>query len=337
MKNIFKSKLIESLRWREQTVSDLGLFFGKPFPSEEGKIVGLTVQPYGRMGNNLLQISNAILLARALGLNYLRLPETQILKLPEPATINGLTLLPPGHSLKGYGGFLTSGFFRETRLERLGCTMETRRRVIQKYIVPHLNCAPTLPEARCCLTIHIRSGDVFDPNPHPGYPQPPLSFYKKAIEDAQKKLGITQVQLVFEDRKNPCIPALEEYIKHSGLSLRIQCGTLLEDVAVLLSAPNLVFGYGTFGLGICLLSKVCESIYVFGPSGYAYSKFSTLKNLTVYDDISGIYPRVGEWKGTEEQLNLMVTLPQSAVIQVDENKPDVDGDAQWWTHLDTEV
>lgn len=320
-----------------QNLDEAGLFFEQSSSNTKRKVLGLSVVPYGRMGNSLLQISNAILLARALELQFVQLPKMPLLDIHEPVTVDGLTLLPSNYDRIDQKVTLTGTFFRETKLERIGCTMETRRQVVQKYIVPYLTVQASPQDTKDCLTIHLRSGDVFEPNPHPGYTQPPLSFYTKVIEDAREKLSITQVQLVFEDRKNPCVERLETFVKSAGLALKIQSGSFQEDVSVLLSARNLVFGYGTFGLGICLMSKERQSVYVFGASGFPYSKFTSLRQVTVFDDHSGIYPRVGDWEASEAQLDLMLSLPQSALAQIDETKPAEDGFSQWWTHLDTQI
>jgi len=331
MKKTIKSKLRRLLGMGDKSVSDLGLFYGKD------RLVGLRVKPYGRMGNNLLQISNAILLARALGLNHVQMPQTQFLNLPEPVTMHGLTLLPPEQDIKDLGGFITSGFFRETRLEPIGATMELRRQVIQRYIVPHLTIQTKPSERKDCLAVHLRSGDVFGDRPHPSYVQPPLAFYKHVIEDARERLGITRVLLVFEDRKNPCVDSLEKYVVQSGLTLEMQSGTFLEDVSALMSAKNLAFGYGTFGIGICLMSSVSEAVYVFGTSGFPYSKLDTIKHLHVYEDVSGTYPQPGEWTASRQQRDLMVSLPASAVKLVEEVSPTQQGADMWWTNLDTQI
>lgn len=316
---------------------DAGLFFGQGLPRQQDQIVGINIEPYGRMGNNLLQIANAVLLARALDLRFVRLPPMELVALPEPVTVGDLTLLPANHTLSGLGGFVSSGFFVGARLERMGVTMERRRIALQKYIQPHLTVPIAAPETEGCLSIHLRSGDVFGPNPHASYAQPPLAFYLNVIDDARKRLAIDRVRLVYEDRQNPCVDALETSVREAGLSLEAQSGTFLGDVSTLLSARHLVFGYGTFGLGICLLSNAAESVYCFGGCGHPYSQLPSIKYLRVLDDLSGDYPRIGNWKASNEQRAIMLSLPKSAVGRIDETKPTDDAKHAWWTLLDDEI
>ncbi len=62
------------------------------------------------------------------------------------------------------------------------------------------------------LLIHIRSGDIFSTWVAPHYPQPPLAFYKLVIQRLLAEKRIASIKMVFENRLNPVIPALEAYI-----------------------------------------------------------------------------------------------------------------------------
>jgi len=289
--------------------------------NENENLTGLSVEQYGRMGNNLLQISNALLLAKALRLEYVKLPKSEIFSVSHPVTVEGLTLLPHDVDTRTYGSFLVSDYFQQPRLELLGVRMPIRRKVLKKYLAPAVKLVYPNKEPAGCLTIHLRSGDVFSSNPHPDYAPPPLAFYKVVIEDSLKNLAIDRVRLVFQDERNPCVNALKEYLSKLPLSVSLQSGSLEEDFKVLMSARNLVFGYGTFGVGICLLSEAAETVNAFGISGYAYQQFNSLQVSRVWDDMSGKYPGKGEWTASPAQLELMLRMETDAIRETTETPP----------------
>ncbi|WP_372572814.1 hypothetical protein [Ruegeria jejuensis] len=312
---------------------DLGLSSGK----SADQIVGLSVREYGRMGNNLLQVSSALLLARSLGLQYVQVPNTELIKIEAQKTVKGLTFLPPSYNTQKLGGFLTSNFYQGPRLERLGIRMPERRKILKKYLVEAANIPLPQAEPEGCLTIHLRSGDAFKKDPHPDFAQPPLAFYQMAIDDARESQKINRVRLVYEDTRNPCVEALQTYLKQTGLTVLLQSGTLHEDLSVLMSARHLTFGYGTFGVGVCLLSDAAETVRVFGASGPAYEQFDHLTSTEAWGDISGRYPRIGEWKASQDQLDLMLQLPKKEIGPLDLSASAQIRAPDWWTLPDTEI
>ncbi|NVO55033.1 hypothetical protein HW561_04415 [Rhodobacteraceae bacterium B1Z28] len=308
-----------------------------PIKQETVNIVGLSVDEYGRMGNNLLQTSNALLLASSLRLPFVQLPETELVKIVTPTEVDGITFLPANYDTNKRGLFLKGTFYRGPRLERLGIRMPVRRKVLSKYLVPAAHLSIPQPEAPGCLTIHLRSGDAFDANPHPDFAQPPLAFYKLVIEDAREQLGVNRVRLVFEDRRNPCVGALQSYLESINLPLLLQSGSLQEDLDVLMSARHLTFGYGTFGVGVCLLSNSAETVNIFGASGPAYQQFDHLKSIKTWGDIGGRYPQVGDWRASPEQLSLMLTLPNSEIGPLSLSDLAKSRVPDWWTLPEQEL
>lgn len=107
------------------------------------------------------------------------------------------------------------------------------------------------------LSIHIRSGDIFGPRPHPGYGQPPCGYYREIIESR----NWSEVLLFAEDRRNPCINVVLSYgAKHVlGRSLR-------EEIGMLVSSKNLVIGRGTFGLILASISTKVRNLWTCGTA-----------------------------------------------------------------------
>jgi hypothetical protein len=158
------------------------------------------------------------------------------------------------------------------------------------------------------LTIHIRSGDIFENNIHPLYGQPPLSFYLMAIAH----YGPKRITLVYENESNPVIPALIEHLKSFALPFRIQSScNLRDDITALVGAQALVIGAGTFANGIIALSAVVRQVYTFNDSlsPWWQGNDSSLIN-TVIADAVGEYASallMNNWCNTPEQRKMMIS------------------------------
>lgn len=241
---------------------------------------------FGRLGNNLIQICNAINIALntksiVIFPKYTSklLKKLHKLDFSNPnkcnITINGYFYFPE-HCY----GFYTS--------------LSERRRILLKYIHPILNLEYVNNVNENSLVINIRSGDMFEKNtPHSTYFQPPLSFYKYIINHG----NYDDIIIVTEkDLKNPCIRGLLKWNKDIILT------TPSPEMAasMLLKAKHLVIGTSTFSLMLSLLSRnikylhICNPEYKWNSQDYSII-FYKLKN----------YPN-DNWKCSPEQLKLMM-------------------------------
>ncbi len=167
---------------------------------------------------------------------------------------------------------------------------------------------PDKPEDQ--LIIHIRSGDIFSTWIDPNYPQPPLAFYRMVIERLRAEGRIGSIKMVFENRANPVIPALEAYVESIGLPLTTQSGTLVDDVAAIANGRYLVFGFGSFGPGVCHLSERIDQVFYFScnwPQGF--QSIETVGRAIEVRDVGSGYMKVGEWTNSEAQRRLMIEYP----------------------------
>jgi len=140
------------------------------------------------------------------------------------------------------------------------------------------------------LVIHIRSGDLFDiPNPHEGYLVPPLSYYKKIIDENKY---YENIYLIAEDRLNPCIDKLLEI--YPNIKFKLQ--SLQEDITLILSAVNVVISFGTFVPQILYLSKNIKTVYC--PS---YYNVKIPNCVTHISELKEYYKLMIPWKNTPEQ------------------------------------
>jgi len=115
---------------------------------------------------------------------------------------------------------------------------------------------PTKIAASDDLYIHMRSGDMFH---QPGwkwsnfYIPPPLIFYYNAIRERSWR----NIYVICEDRKNLCLSALLD--KYPNIKWSQQ--PLIEDIKLILSARNIVYGGGTFIPSLLEFNRNVQMIY----------------------------------------------------------------------------
>jgi hypothetical protein len=272
-----------------------------------GETFGLRLSKYGRYANNLLCAANAIGLARALRWRWVQLCDVDFMRTFEALEIDGTTLLHPHASPPQGVRFLSGPYFRSADfgpwIQNLG------RRDLFKIIAASVRPALEIPSIKVPddqLVIHIRSGDVFKVRPPRRYAQPPLNFYTLIISALREAGEINSVCLVSEDGSNPCVGALSDYLGRTGLPFRKQSGTFAEDAAVVFGARRVVFGVGTFGLGVAATSDRLREVYAFRHRNFdAFPAHTRVWLVEAGDDY---IPRDG-WTGSPEQLALMISYP----------------------------
>lgn len=273
--------------------------------------IGLQLKRYGRFSNNLIQLVTGIELARRLSLPWLKVFDFDLFQLTAPARLGSLTLLPPGPELPVGGNFLTGPFyFTEDVAPLLDDFHMIHKYGLARRVLRPLLKLDALPDRRAAadeLVVHIRSGDVFDPEPNPNYPQPPLAFYQMIVTRLRAERRIGSVCIVAEDRGNPCVDALEHWLGEQRIVCRVQSGSFAEDIATVLGARQVVFGRGTFGVGMCFVSDSITEVHTFANA--LYSQMPGLSLVTVTNDPTGGYIKPGEWRRTEAQLRQMLDYP----------------------------
>ncbi|CAM3022752.1 hypothetical protein JHFBIEKO_3124 [Methylobacterium mesophilicum] len=286
-------------------------------PNQKGlSLVGIDLYENGAFGNFIIQCLLAVGICRALNLKYIKLSimdRSEVLNLTQQREIGGITFIPPTDALPDDGYFL-SGMFFDVKVQKLSLDLEQKqsRHIITNYIRPLFNRLPVrfIEKPIDQLLIHIRSGDIFSTWVAPHYPQPPLAFYKIVIQRLLADGRISSIKMVFENRLNPVITALESYISEINIPLTTQSGTLADDVAALANGRYLVFGLGTFGPGVCHLSEHVEEVFFFA-SGWPqhFQGIPTIGKIVEVIDIAGEYTKVGEWDNSPERRRLMIDYP----------------------------
>jgi hypothetical protein len=294
----------------------------------EANLIGLRLTPIGRLGNQILQIINAVGAARRIGARYVIIVNGGLINVTEPVTFEGITFLPTGAAAPEPGAFLTGNFFYRHDLSPLleDMTRKESYQVVQDIIAPlFMKPLPLDKDVKHDdeLTVHFRAGDIFsDPAAAAGYTQPPLAFYTLLTRHLLSTKRIKRVRLVFENFGNPCIERFIDFLKKMKIPYRTQSGTLMEDLTALVNSKYLVFGFGSFGIAVCYLSTHIDTVFCFQSfSDTGYQDMPSVKNITLIRDRAKKYTKVGEWRNTPQQLKLMLDYPESSLEVVGETAP----------------
>ena len=261
-----------------------------------------------RFGNAVQQLTNAFRIAEALGVGTVQF--VQLHPFFEGGRVGDLELI--------WGDNLSllptlEGEFFNVMAFCLKSSAPEMARVFTELVRPLLVARlrePDLRVRRDDLVLHFRAGDIFRQTrpPNPGYGQPPLSYYLAAVDREQP----ARVWLVFEDRGNPCIDAAEAALRKRGVEVLLQSGTLEEDLRLLLSAPRIVAGRGTFGRTVAHLSERLRKAYFFGKTKDAEVLRELGVEVILGRDADGEFGTKllnNNWIGSTEQRALMISYP----------------------------
>lgn len=256
----------------------------------------------GRLGNNLIQLSNAI---------YICLKYQCRLDYPEHPFLHQVTLQFNREDARiDY----INRFYDPTDCRGVYPNLAERRFIMLNYIREMINFnldEPTLGNQQNPLILQIRSGDTFEnPVPHKYVPSP-LAFFSTIIKEHSGR----SVLIVCENLKNPIIRELaSRYDRCSVQSLDLKI-----DIRTIVNAENLVITIGTFGFVLALLSKKIKHLYVddIGKELLDFGFFAA-KDLQLDFEVHRFrlidYIPFGEWNNSPDQVRKLYEHPESKVI-----------------------
>ena len=170
--------------------------------------------------------------------------------------------------------------------------------------------------------VHLRGEDVFAKHfnhqkaVHPGYPQPPLSYYRGVVKRLVRKKGVKRIIIMPQDHLNPAFLPLWQSlqsIKNEATVELLSLG-LLDTVILLLSCSYLIGSRGTFVPAFGSLSLRLKALVSFRDFANFDSILSAKKVKTIaIMDQAARYTPVGSWDSSEEQINLMLQYPASSL------------------------
>ena len=279
----------------------------------EGKGYQLEISQWvGRLGNHIIQLSNALHVAQK---------TRSILRVP-PHDMFRSRVFDLRSSLDGEcNETLKSPFFWPHECFNFPIRHDAvRRQLLQDYLAPEFDRASFLqrvrkavsgPEVdRNTLLINIRSGtDIFrsDPPPQSDYMQPPLSFYKKIIQlhDYKRCVIVTEA-----DQKNPVIPALLAW--NPNISLH-QHQDVIGDIRLVLSARHLVLAHSTFSWCLALISRNLRVLHQPGTF-----PVQGIPEVEIHTYESQHYIEPGTWVGSNAQMDLMISHSTDLIVHKEE-------------------
>ena len=236
---------------------------------------------HGRLGNNIIQLKNAIQLAVSKNYNVI-MPRHKYfsktyISLNKQIGINSKRISDPNN------------YFDSPNIPHID----------QNRVLQILRGCFTIKDVKALdpedLVIHIRSGDIFDKDPHPAYIMPPLSYYLDIIRTNTFK----NIYLIAEDRKNPCINALLELYP----TIQFELQPLEKDIRLILGAVNVVASYGTMIDSLLLFSNNIKRVY--RPSYYLrIINQDRINYITI--DLDMYKEILSPWKNTADQREIML-------------------------------
>lgn len=277
-------------------------------------------EPYGRMGNQTIQLVHAISLANRLKTNLILAPGNSIVNAPTgsltPSLIvdtrkEGVQAVPFSKLVRwrlrngaGESHLVTNTYYSNEWADSPKRGDYTKSFELLRGLSELSGTSKSLPANH--LVIHLRGGDAFGPNAHSDYAQPPLSFYEIVAGDKEWK----KATIVRADDSHPFEKDLCALLDHKGIPWSIQSASAEEDAAYLARASTLVSSRGSFIPAIVGRTVHTKHLYLFGDETRVRGGL-TIHRVT---DKTGDYWTTccrRNWTDSQAQRELMATYPAS--------------------------
>lgn len=252
---------------------------------------------FGRFGNNIQQISNAIYYCKQHEIFFDMAPHPMIEDIVLPF---GETKMPGIENQWSYFYF-TRGEECNFPEENLDVLNFQRKMICEKYIYPKLKIDHSkTDEAFPGLVIHLRGGDVFT-NPHPHYVQNPLFYYIELV----KNYYVGNTIVIAEDNNHPLIKIFEK------LNIPVLQLSEKDSLEVLLSAEAIATsGVGSYAIAAALCSRNIKKLFCTNLWLEESLNPSMLKDhldVLCLDIDDNKYIKKGDWKITNETMQKMLS------------------------------
>ena len=250
---------------------------------------------YGRLGNNIIQVKNALHIAFYYGYNVI-IPKHQYFKynhLMVSSTKEGEPVeLIYDNASRGY--YFVDNIDSSINRECFSMNHDKVRDVLLcLFTIDYRSLEPLGDDE---LVIHIRSGDIIT-ELHPEYIIPPMSYYTNFIDSNKFK----KIYILAEDKSNLCIEKLQKMYSNVSFELR----SLTDDIELVLRARNMMMTIGSFIPELLWVTKYTRNIiypsydeFVFRLSSLAELESSVILNSV---DLTSYYNEVKSCNDNKEE------------------------------------
>jgi len=241
---------------------------GSPLESTNDTDRSVTIsQWYGRLGNNIIQMVNAILFCQQWGYSKLILPpdrsHVRIFDLPENMNISYRTL---GNKLDCNWNHLATHYFFGR------CFAVNKRlyhRTIKQYLRPYFTektitaCQKEHARPFDGLTIHLRSGDTAKSTARTSSATQTAYASCNFFDTIVAERKFEAVRIVTEpDQSHPCIHLLRDRLPSMNVSFNLRNRSVEEDACALMNAKYLAVGsWSTFSQTLEMFNDKLDSLF----------------------------------------------------------------------------
>lgn len=293
----------------------------------------LDIPIYGRLGNNILQLINAVAVSHFANLERINYDYGQYasngnnisyflglceIKLPSGLTIGASAYNKSGSSACHVADSLMDSadldyLVMQTLDQNQLCCTDIH------FLCDYLRCSILKEHLSNQIDVlgHLRGEDVFGgatclvPR---GYTQPPYSFYLKGFKQTLDLCKFKNIYIQAQDRCNPVVDHLYcDTVFNYGSRVRLDLSSFHQAIRNILSATHLLSSRGTFVPMLSLLSEACSSITFFRRPevphlARLFSDFG--KKVYLIADNSGRYTPEQEWMNLPFQRKMMSCYPE---------------------------
>ncbi len=191
-------------------------------------------------------------------------------------------------------------------------TNAVKRKALQSLPDAFFRFTPDPRVSDSTLVIHLRAGDALSGAVGNEFWQPPLAFYRQVILGG----GYEDIVIVTEaNNANPCAAALMERFSGQVQQIRVQTGSLEEDINTILSARTLVASNSSFPFSLALASRYIKCWHRFLPSCEPWS-FADVPDVEQVDWAATDYPGNVQWSDVDAACQVMLGYPESGITMV---------------------
>jgi len=283
-----------------------------------GTDIALLITGVGRLGNSILQTLNTRTLAGVLDTKetyYHRFDavENKCLFLGDGITLRKLSILNPGASGRPRLIWRTYALHSDTPLHNpQNVEFGAVKKTLRDLLIPSHALLEKTP--RDCLTIYLRSGDVFSHKPEPHYAQPPWAFYEKVLEFKPW----SRVEIVAEDRGNPTYEPILGWCSERDIPVDVLGANLEDAVHAVVRSTHLISARGTFIPSLLFLTDDTKEVFQFHDEKSPLMGGANLSLWRVTDKDGGYVASVmaRNWANTEAQRTLMLDYPADSLSEI---------------------